>query len=163
MKQQEATRYALGDYNFYIRPLPAMTAANMTGDLSALIGPILGGLAPLLNMVGEDGKSFMDTDLTQAAPVITGAFSSLSGDKLERLLRKLLIESKNITFEGIDDDKPQRLDQDTVNEIFCGNVQDMFILAFKVIQINFSGFFEKFADQFGKLGDLVQKLQAQTL
>ena len=35
------------------------------------------------------------------------------------------------------------LDMDIVNEIFCGDVQDMFILAFYVIRLNFNGFFQE--------------------
>ena len=40
MKQQEAVRESIGDYNFYIRPFPALTAANMTGDLAGLVTPL---------------------------------------------------------------------------------------------------------------------------
>ena len=58
MKQQEAVRESIGDYNFYIRPFPALTAANMTGDLAGLVTPMLGALAPLVGkqLSKEDGK-----------------------------------------------------------------------------------------------------------
>lgn len=160
MKQQEATRIAIGDYNFYITQFPAMTAANMTGDLAALATPVLVGLAPILGKaLNQEDGSVLNTDIGGEAPAIAGAFSAITGDKLERLLQKLLIDHKNISYEGMDDEKPQRLDKDAVNEVFCGEVQDMFILAFDVIKLNFSGFFKKLTSRFGSLGTLAERLE----
>lgn len=162
MKQQEAVRESIGDYNFYIRPFPALTAANMTGDLAGLVTPMLGALAPLVGkqLSKEDSNSnVMDIEVEDAAPAIAGAFSSLTGDKLENLMKKLLVNSKNISYEGIDDEKPQLLTYDALNEIFCGNVQDMFVLAFKVIKLNYSGFFGKLTSRFGSLAGLAEKLE----
>ena len=52
------------------------------------------------------------------------------------------------------------LDMDIVNEIFCGDVQDMFILAFYVIRLNFNGFFKRLAGPSGKAGEaLVKKMR----
>jgi hypothetical protein len=49
---------------------------------------------------------------------------------------------------------------DIVNEIFCGDVQDMFILAFYVIRLNFNGFFKRLAGPSGKAGEaLVKKMR----
>ena len=159
MKQQEATRVAIGDYNFYITPFPAMIAANMTGDLAALATPVLAGLAPILGKaLNQEDGSVLDTDIGGEVPAVAGAFSSISGDRLERLLQKLLIDHKNISYEGMDDEKPKRLGRDDVNEIFCGEVQDMFILAYHVIKLNFSGFFKKLTSRFGNLGTLAGRL-----
>ena len=55
------------------------------------------------------------------------------------------------------------LDMDLVNEIFCGEVQDMFILAFYVIRLNFNGFFKKLAGRFGKAGEALVKKTRQIL
>lgn len=160
MKQQEAVRESIGDYNFYIRPFPALAAANMTGELAALVTPLLGALAPLVGkQLNSESGNLMDTEVEDLAPAIAGAFSSLTGDKLENLMKKLLVNSKNISYEGIDDEKPQVLTYDALNEIFCGNVQDMFILAFKVIKLNYSGFFGKLTSRFGSLADLAEKLE----
>ena len=40
--------------------------------------------------------------------------------------------------------------EDLADEIFCGDTQDMFILAFDVIQANYSGFFKRLGGQFGE-------------
>ena len=69
--------------------------------------PLLGGVAALVGgKVGEDGssagteKNIMDVDVEDALPVLTSAFSSISGDKFERLMKKLLIDNKNISVES---------------------------------------------------------------
>ena len=46
MKQLEPHSKAIGENTFYIRPLPAFKAANMSGELATLILPLLTGLAP---------------------------------------------------------------------------------------------------------------------
>ena len=162
MKQQEATRVSIGDYNFYIRPFPALVAANMTGDLANMAMPLLASLAPIIGdqlKDEEEGKSVLDTDV---APAISGAFSSLTGDKLEKLMRKLLIKQRNIAYAGMDDEKPKPLEENDLNEVFCGDVQDMFILAYHVIKLNYAGFFEKIASRFGSLSGLVERLERMT-
>lgn len=42
------------------------------------------------------------------------------------------------------------LDKDLADEVFCGDIQDMFILCYEVIKVNFSGFFKKLGVQFGR-------------
>lgn len=161
MKQLEPREVAVGENTFYIRPLPAFKAANMSGELAALVLPIVSGLAPLLGSVdtGKEGKGLLDIKLEDAAPVVSGAFSSISGDKLEAILKHLLIAGKNIAVELPDEGKPQTLTEDLANEIFCEDVQDMFLLAFEVIRTNYNGFFKKLAARFGLVGELFQKAQ----
>ena len=98
MKQTTPITKEIGDYRFYIRPFSAFTAANMTGDLANIATPMLAAIAPIAVKVlgSEDGK-VLDTDLADMAPSMQGAFSGLSGDKLEKISRKLLIEHKNIS------------------------------------------------------------------
>lgn len=148
MKQLEAHSKTIGENTFYIRPLPAFKAANMSGELAALVLPLLAGLAPLMGGENKD-KDLFDIDLEKAAPSIAGAFESVSGDKLEAILKHLLIAGKNISFETPDSEKPQLLTEDLANELFCEDVQDMFLLAFEVIRTNYNGFFKKLAARFG--------------
>ena len=51
LKQLETREVNVGENIFYIRPLPAFKAANMTGELAALVLPLVSGLAPLLSAV----------------------------------------------------------------------------------------------------------------
>jgi hypothetical protein len=75
------------------------------------------------------------------------ALSSLSGDKLEMVMRKLLVQHRNISVQLDGEKETVVLDKDTADEAFCGSAEDMFVLAFEVIQANFKGFF-------GKIGNL---------
>jgi hypothetical protein len=148
MKQMEPRTVTISDNTYYIRPLPAFKAANMSGELASLALPILTGLTPLLGGENSD-KGLMDIDLAEAAPSVQNAFSGISGDKLETLLKHLLLTGKNISVETPDSEKAQLLTEDLANEIFCEEVQDMFLLAFEVIRTNYNGFFKKLADRFG--------------
>ena len=157
MKSFEVKERELNNYIFYIRPLPAFTAANISGELFGIILPALGSLAPIIGK----SESILDIDSETAAKAISKGASSVNGDKLEYLLKKLLIHYKNISFEYIDSSsspKPQLLTEDLANDMFCKDVQDMFILAFDVIKINYSGFFEKLGNLFGDQLDAFQNL-----
>ena len=160
MRQQEPRIVPIGENTFYIRPLPAMRAANLTGELSALVLPLLSGLAPILAAADgkEKGKGVLDVDITDAVPAIAGAFSTLSGDKLEAVLRHLLITGGNIAIEE-PGAKVETLSEDLLNEVFCTDVQDMFILAFEVIRTNYSVFFAKLGGRFGQaIEELMKKV-----
>lgn len=164
MKQMEVTEKKIGDSTFYIKPFPAFVAVNISGELASVLSPLLGGVAALVgNSNGEVSsedkpKSIMDVDVEDALPALTSAFSSISGDKFERLMKKLLVNNKNISVEcEATDGEVKLLDYDLANEVFCGDVQDMYILCFEVIRLNFKGFFSKIGDRFGDLKGLLQK------
>ena len=158
MKQMEVTEKKIGDSTFYIKPFPAFVAVNISGGVAALVGNSNGEVS------SEDKpKSIMDVDVEDALPALTSAFSSISGDKFERLMKKLLVNNKNISVEcEATDGEVKLLDYDLANEVFCGDVQDMYILCFEVIRLNFKGFFKKIGVQFGSLKELLQKQAPST-
>ena len=156
LKQMEPTKETVGGYNFYIRTFAAFKAANLTGELASVLAPLLGALAPLVSDQKEG--SLMDVDAAQAAEALSNC-TNISGDKMEKLMQKLLLGG-HIVVELPDEEgefKPERLDMDIANEIFCGEVQDMFILCFHVIKLNFNGFFKKIAGLSGKAGSAIPK------
>ena len=156
LKQMEPTKETVGGYNFYIKPFAAFKAANLTGELASVLAPLLGALAPLVSDQTEG--SLMDVDAAQAAEALSNC-TNISGDKMEKLMQKLLLGG-HIGVELPDEEgefKPERLDMDIANEIFCGEVQDMFILCFHVIKLNFNGFFKKIAGLSGKAGSAIPK------
>ena len=161
MKQLEPTIVKVGGMKFYITPFPAFKAANLTGELASVLAPLLGAFAPLLS----DGEGdLMDVDVSRAAEAISGC-TAIRGDKLELLMQKLLVGG-NIVVEAPNEDgdiEPQRLDMDLANEVFCGEVQDMFVLCFHVIKLNFNGFFKKFANLSGKVGAAKEKTPRKIL
>lgn len=142
-RRMEAKEVKLNGINFLIYPFGAFTAANLSGEFTGMLLPAAGALAPLL---GGDKKLSLDDNVMEAAPQIASAFSAVNGDKVEGLLKKLLC-SKNIVLR----DKGEYLTEEMADEIFCAEIQDMYILAFYVLKENFGGFFEKAATLFGKL------------
>lgn len=138
----EGKEAELKGMKFLIYPFGAFTAANLSGELAGLLLPAMGALAPLLS----DQKLSLDDDVMKAAPQISTAFSMISGDKIELLFKKLLC-SKNIVIK----DSGEYLTEETADEIFCAEIQDMFLLAFYVLRENFGGFFGKLGPLFGKL------------
>lgn len=153
LKQVEPTVEKVGGNKFYITPFAAFKAANLTGELASVLAPLLGVLAPLV----DDG-SLMDVDAVKAAKAMTNC-TAIDGDKLEKLMKKLLLGG-HITVELTNEEgetEVERLNEDLVNEIFCGDVQDMFVLCFHVIKLNFNGFFKRFADLSGKEGAAAEK------
>lgn len=143
MKQHDVlSTKEIGGNTFYIRPFPAFTAVNISGELGAIFAPTIAGVVPIA-MSTEEGKGIADLDVSS----IGNALSSLSGDRVESLMKKLLTKHGNISVDY--DGTVKVLDNDIANEIFCGAAQDMFILAAEVINVNYKGFFSKLADQFG--------------
>ena len=165
LKQMEVIEKKIGDNTFYIKKFPAFTAVNISGELAAVLAPFIGGVAAVAgkgNAEAESGDNpvnILDTDIEDAMPVFTQAFSNLSGDKFERLMKKLLIDHKNVSVEGeTTDGEVKLLTYDIANEVFCGDVQDMFVLCFEVIKLNFSGFFKKIGTRFGGLTAALKKV-----
>lgn len=160
MKQMEVTEKKIGESTFYIKPFPAFTAANISGELVSIFTPIIGSIAPIFAGTVDGNVNIMDTDLDQALPAVTNAFSGLSGEKFEMLMKKLLIVNKNISVENAEATEGQvkLLTHDLANEVFCGEVQDMYMLCFEVIKLNYKGFFKKLGARFGNLQGLLKKM-----
>lgn len=159
LKQMEPTKEKVGGYNFYITPFAAFKAANLTGELASVLAPLLGVLAPLVG----DGN-LMDVDAGKAAEAMMNC-TAINGDKLEKLMQKLLLGGHIVAEvpNEAGDIEAQRLDMDIANEVFCGEVQDMFILCFHVIKLNFQGFFKRFAALSGKERSAEAKIPRKVL
>lgn len=150
-KQLQKVEIVIGDYNFNIFPFKAMTAARLSGEVSSFVLPLLSGATPLLGVLLSDDHSKIGEQSLSIAPSIASAFSSLSGEKLEKLLNELLISNGNISFEVMGDSKTYKLDKDVFDEIFCCDIMGMYTLALEVIKLNFGDFFTKLKTLFGSL------------
>lgn len=142
IKQADPHKAEIGGNTFYIYPFSAFASVNLTGELSSLVAPLLGTAAP---MVMNSDKP-LDANISMIVSSLSSAFN---GDKLEAVMRKLLVAHGNVYVDVEDEDDPCQLNDDLVNLLFCCNTQDMFLLAAKVIEVNFSGFFEKLRTLFG--------------
>lgn len=130
--------------SYIIYPFGAFTATNLSGEITGAIMPVIGVLAPLF----DNKKLSLDDDIVKAAPMLSSAFSVLSGDKLESLMKKLLC-SKNIVLKESD----EYLTEEMADEIFCAEIMGMYQLAFYVLKENFGGFFGKLVSLSGKVMD----------
>ena len=150
---------AIGDYKFYIRPFPAMDAAGISGDVAGFILPLLSGASPLIGVLfnGESEESVFEKDTSSFAPALVTAFSTLNGNKIKKLMNQLLLDYNNISYVAPGSSEAEPLTKDSLNEIFCTEVQDMYILAVEVIKINFGGFFKKLSNRFGGLIETLKK------
>ena len=164
MKMMEVIEKQIGEHMFYIRPLPAFYSANLSGELANFLTPVFGSLATLADVAGDDGQFHLeDIDMEKIGPALSDAMSGVSGDKVETLMRKLLLNKQNISVSGpATDGDVKLLDTDLVNEVFCGEIQDMYLLCFEVIKFNFKGFFKKFGARFGNLTSVLRDMQKNT-
>lgn len=154
MIETKPTQKEIGGYTFYIRPMSAMKCACLSGDLAAVVVPLMTALLP---MMGGDAK---DMNIVEAAPAIAGAFSTLSGEKIKSLMYALLVDGRLIGVEGPGLDGAKMLDEQVMDIVFAKNAQNMFILAFYVINENFGDFFGSLGTQYG---DAIEKLKVPKL
>ena len=147
MKQQEVKEVIIGESTFYIRPFPAFTAANISGDLAKVVTPIIGGIMKAFNGESADITK-MDESSIQS---IAEAFETIDGEKMEKLAKKLLVDYKNVSVmnEEATNGEVMQMSMDIANEVFCADLQDMYMLCFEVIKLNFGSFFKKLGLQFG--------------
>lgn len=162
MAYREPTQKQIGEYVFYIYPFSAFKAANISGELVSLISPILVSILPSVVNKDDDGggdESLLDMDISAAMPSIMQACSTLDGDKVEHMMRLLLTQNRNISFEHEQERRVKWLSEDDMDELFCGSIEDMFVLAVEVIKINFKGFFKRLGNLSGNPAELLSKVQ----
>lgn len=149
LKQMEPTVKMIGEHTFYLRPLPAMRAAKVSGQLIAALAPVFAGIAPLL---GENSGEVSQLDVG----AIAEGLGMLDENKLDSLIRALLFSYGNVAVET--EGKAVSLTEDLVNELFCGEVQDLFLLCGYVVQENFQSFFRKWSSLSGAQ-NLLRRIQ----
>lgn len=141
MKQFDTITKNFGGNSFFIRPFGAFDASRITGELSATLIPLISGLLPAVSNANDvDDLKDVNIDYDRLGPSLASSFSSLDGEKLEHLLRLLLVDKNNISVRIGGETEVQALTYDIANDIFAGDLQDMFMLAVEVIKVNFNGF-----------------------
>jgi len=138
MRQDESKDVEINGYEFHIFPFSAFKAANLSGELFSVVGPALGGIAEI------SGKG-LDKDIDFTA--FNALFNALDGDKVEGLLRRLLIANRNISVDLNGERK--WLTGEIADTLFCGAMLSMYKLAFEVIKLNYGDFFGGLGTLFG--------------
>lgn len=162
MKRTDNKKVTLGGYNFYIHPFGAMRAANISGELVGFASPLIAALVSLLgdNDENESVSSVLEMDISEAARYVVPAFNGIKGDTVEKLLRLLLIKYQNIAFDTDEDKVTSWLDENDLDMIFVGQLQNMYMLAWEVIKVNFGGFFDLLSSQSGNQERLLGAISA---
>jgi len=136
MKRTEAIEVVINKRKFYVYPFGAFKASNLSGEIISVISPLFG----LLN-------TEMDNSVENIVAGAAGALSAVDGDKIEALLKKLLIKEQNVAVEH--NGETEWLTEALADDIFCGEIQDMYVLAGYVIKTNYQSFFKKLEARFG--------------
>lgn len=168
-KQFRPVPYTVSGVKFQITPFAAMDSIAVFGSLTAIIVPVLKLLVPAMSQYvdaekAKGKKSGGAVDVNAIASNITtddiaSAINGLSGRQLVMLFKELLIDYDNVVF--VDDDEPdpqmryKHLDLDSFNEIFCQNLGAAVSLCVKVINMNYSNFFDGLGIQSGALRGLL--------
>lgn len=155
MKRFEPKEVIVSDRTFHIFPFGAFKAANLSGELAQIAIPLLTAITALPS--SGEGENPLDRDLSELTPALASAFDSLSGDKVESLLKKLLTQSQNVSID-LENGETVVLTEDLVNEVFCCDIIGIYQLAFEVIRTNFGGFFEKLGNLSGSVTEKVAPL-----
>ena len=155
MKQFDPKDVIVSGHQFHIFPFGAFKAANLSGELAQIAIPLLTAITALPS--SGEGENPLDRDLSELTPALASAFDSLSGDKVESLLKKLLTQSQNVSID-LENGETVVLTEDLVNEVFCCDIIGIYQLAFEVIRTNFGGFFEKLGNLSGSVTEKVAPL-----
>lgn len=154
----------IGGNRYFIRPFPAFVAVNLSAKLGEVIVPVIG---PILPSIAEQMKKqlkagevdIVDMDIdeeTIASALEKGLSLALTGDRLETLLKTMLTDHGNVSVQRNGNNDAEALTEDLASELFCGEIDGMFTLAWKVIKVNYGGFFGKLGSPSGK--ELVNRL-----
>lgn len=161
LKQIEPKIVNMCDASFAIYPFPAMKSASLSGELGKFFGPLVAGCLPLIAV--DSDEDVLDLDIKNAMPLVTSAFSSLSGDSVEKILTKLLLDGNiavSYTDPSTGEKVQSRLNRAIFDELFCQDIGEAYRLAYEVINLNFKGFFKKLLGQSGKLNAIIEKIQS---
>lgn len=179
-KQFRPVPYTVSGVKFQITPFAAMDSIAVFGSLTAIIVPVLKLFVPAMSQYIDSEKAkgkksgcsekgngkktdcFVDVNAIASnitADDIASAINGLSGQQLVMLFKELLIDYDNVVF--VDDDEPdpqmryKHLDLDSFNEIFCQNLGAAVSLCVKVINMNYSNFFDGLGIPSGALRGLL--------
>lgn len=151
---KEVQEFTVGENTFYITPFPALEAVRISGELANMLAPLLSAILPLAKGLGDKGFSVLDVDMGDVARAMNSI--NINGDDLEKMVKNLLLK-KNIGVEYEDEDGEMEsafLDRDLLNEIFCGSIDELFMLCWHVINVNYGGFFTMLGTRSGYSEDV---------
>lgn len=160
LKRMDAQDVSIGEIRFKVRPLGAMNAAYVFGDVTSVVLPIMGTVA-VSSGNGEEASSMeMFQGMNLDSESLANALGKINGQKLTVLLDELVLKYGNISFQD-EDDRWVVLTRSDFDEIFCADLIGAVKLCAAVIRQNYSGFFDGLSTLFGNLMSGTQAAQSK--
>lgn len=150
LKRIEAQDVSIGEIRFKVRPLGAMNAAYVFGDVTAIVLPIMGTVAVSSGNDDEASGMEMFQGMNLDSESLANALGKINGQKLTALLDELVLKYGNVSFQD-EDDHWVVLTRSDFDEIFCADLIGAVKLCAAVIRQNYSGFFDGLSTLFGNL------------
>ena len=150
LKRIEAQDVSIGEIRFKVRPLGAMNAAYVFGDVTAIVLPIMGTVAVSSGNDDEASGMEMFQGMNLDSESLANALGKINGQKLTMLLDELVLKYGNVSFQD-EDDHWVVLTRSDFDEIFCADLIGAVKLCAAVIRQNYSGFFDGLSTLFGNL------------
>ncbi len=150
LKRMEAQDVSIGEIRFKVRPLGAMNAAYVFGDVTAIVLPIMGTVAVSSGNDDEVSGMEMFQGMNLDSESLANALGKINGQKLTVLLDELVLKYGNVSFQD-EDDHWVVLTRSDFDEIFCADLIGAVKLCAAVIRQNYSGFFDGLSTLFGNL------------
>lgn len=150
LKRMEAQDVSIGEIRFKVRPLGAMNAAYVFGDVTAIVLPIMGTVAVSSGNDEEASGMEMFQGMNLDSESLANALGKINGQKLTTLLDELVLKYGNVSFQD-EDDHWIVLTRSDFDEIFCADLIGAVKLCAAVIRQNYSGFFDGLSTLFGNL------------
>ena len=150
LKRMEAQDVSIGEIRFKVRPLGAMNAAYVFGDVTAIVLPIMGTVAVSSGNDEEASDMEMFQGMNLDSESLANALGKINGQKLTTLLDELVLKYGNVSFQD-EDDHWVVLTRNDFDEIFCADLIGAVKLCAAVIRQNYSGFFDGLSTLCGNL------------
>lgn len=160
LKRMEAQDVSIGEIRFKVRPLGAMNAAYVFGDVTAIVLPIMGTVAVSSGNDDEASGMEMFQGMNLDSESLANALGKINGQKLTALLDELVLKYGNVSFQD-EDDHWVVLTRNDFDEIFCADLIGAVKLCAAVIRQNYSGFFDGLSTLFGNLMSGTQAAQSK--
>lgn len=160
LKRMEAQDVSIGEIRFKVRPLGAMNAAYVFGDVTAIVLPIMGTVAVSSGNDDEASDMEMFQGMNLDSESLANALGKINGQKLTALLDELVLKYGNVSFQD-EDDHWVVLTRSDFDEIFCADLIGAVKLCAAVIRQNYSGFFDGLSTLFGNLMSGTQAAQSK--
>lgn len=122
----------IGQHTFQFLPMPALKAARLDKKVLTVLAPLLASLQDIKILQGQ-GEGEGDMDVGGLATGLTNALQSLDDTTFMTLLRELF---EHVTYLPAGKAPLSLNDENTINEVFIGNLSTLYMVAVEAMRYN---------------------------